>query len=83
MDFFSLAFSSSMVGATAIFWRLVPGRVSRAPDLMKFSRVRLFTSFMLMRPTKSSMERKGPFLSLSARITSVTGLPTLLMADRP
>lgn len=82
-DLRSLALFSNMMGITAIFCLRVPGRVSSAPDLIKFSSVRLLTSLWVMRPTKSSMDRKGPPASRSAMMVSTTDLPTLLMAERP
>ena len=80
--FFSLAFVSRRMGATAIFCRLVPGRESIAPALMKFSRVPVHllgghTAHKILHGTEFSIHRR------SVRMACTTGRPTLLMADRP
>ena len=81
--FRSLALFSRSAGPTAIFCRLVPGRESSAPDLIKFSSVRRFTSLWVIRLIKSSMVRNFPFFARSSRMASTTGFPTLLIAERP
>ena len=45
--------------------------------------VRRFTSLLVIRLIKSSMELKIPFFFRSSRIASTTGLPTLLIAESP
>ena len=45
-----------------------------APDFIKFSMVRRFTSLLVIRLIKSSMELKIPFFFRSSRIASTTGL---------
>ena len=81
--FFSFDLLSRRSPETISFCFLVPGSVSRAPDLMKLSSVLLLTSLLDILDTKSSRFLKSPPLSRSAMITFTTARPTLLMAESP
>ena len=62
--------------------RVIP-RESKAPAFIRFSSTFLFTFLVSTLLRKSSMDRKGPFLSLVSRIDSMAAEPTPLTASSP
>ena len=65
----------------------MPARVSpvqsMAPALMRFSKIRLFTTLESKRWAKSSKEAKGPLASRSTIAFAIAAPPTFLIAARP
>ncbi len=81
--FFSWLIPSRMPAYALIFCFLVPSRQSSAPALIKLSSVRLLIDFPLIREQRSFSERNPPPAFRSFVISSITGLPTLLIAASP
>ena len=79
----SAAVSSTIAAYACIICLRVPGRLSNAPALMKFSMVRLFASLPFIRVMKSVRDVNGPLFSRSLTIASITCVPRPRIAERP